>query len=155
MTLTELPDNVAALQMERKPRAGRKRPRSAGRIADAKDQAAELAAAPRPRREDAAIPPIHVDHDLLLQVVRVKVQTLIRSARLREQGLAQQPGRTHDPQCTAERLMRLMPVIEQRWLQDLMKGDEPRYGFDEVVRAFQDIVHSDAGNSDAGGAAGQ
>ncbi|EGZ08539.1 hypothetical protein PHYSODRAFT_457244, partial [Phytophthora sojae] len=90
------------------------------------------------------ISPIRVDKDLLLQVVRVKVKTLIRNAKLREQGLEQQPGKTHDPQCTAERLERLVPVIEQRWLQDLMKGDEPRYGFDEVVKVFQDIVHSDS-----------
>ncbi|KAE8898624.1 hypothetical protein PF005_g12636 [Phytophthora fragariae] len=144
MTLSELVEDVAALQGGRKQRTGRKRPRSASGLGDSRDQvAAELDAAPRPRGEDVPIPPIRVDKDLLVQVVRVKVQTLIRNAKLREQGLEQQPGKTHDPQCTAERLERLVPVIEQRWLQDLMRGDEPRYGFDEVVKAFQDIVHSD------------
>ncbi|KAL4092532.1 hypothetical protein PRIC1_011524 [Phytophthora ramorum] len=131
MTLTELPEDVATLAQV--PRVGRKRPRS---------DRSRLNTTFRPPVEDVPIPPIRVDKDLLLQVVRVKVQTLIRTAKLREKGL--EPGRKHDPHCTAERLERLVPVLEQRWLQDLMNGDEPRYGFDDVVQAFQEIVHSDA-----------
>ncbi|KAF1780795.1 hypothetical protein JG687_00011554 [Phytophthora cactorum] len=141
MTLTDLPEDVVKLE-----RSGRKRPRSdSSRLNNVVD-------ASRPRVEDVPIPPIQVDKDLLIQVVRVKVQTLIRNAKLREQGLVQQPGKKHDPHCTAERLEKLLPVIEQRWLQDLMNGDEPRYGFDEVVKIFQDIVHND---SDIGENVGQ
>ncbi|POM77661.1 TetR family transcriptional regulator [Phytophthora palmivora] len=116
MTLTELPEDVVKIELDLS----------------------------RPRSEDVPIPPIQVDKDLLIQVVRVKVQTLIRNAKLREQGQEQEPGKKHDPHCTAERLERLLPVIEQKWLQDLMNGDEPRYGFDEVVKIFQGIVHSDS-----------
>ncbi|EEY67101.1 uncharacterized protein PITG_04033 [Phytophthora infestans T30-4] len=94
--------------------------------------------------DDVQIPPIQVDKDLLIQVVRIKVQTLIRNAKLREQGVVLEPGKKRDPHCTTERLEKLLPVIEQRWLQDLMNGDEPRYGFDEVVKIFLDIVHNDS-----------
>ncbi|KAG7382865.1 hypothetical protein PHYPSEUDO_004264 [Phytophthora pseudosyringae] len=144
MTLTDLPEDVVKLE-----RSGRKRPRSdSGRLSK---QVGGLDAS-RSRAEDVPIPPIQVDKDLLVQVVRVKVQTLIRKAKLREQGQDQEPGRKHGPHCTAERLEKLLPVIEQRWLQDLMRGDEVRYGFDEVVKAFQGIVH---GDSDARENAGQ
>ncbi|KAL3664198.1 hypothetical protein V7S43_010527 [Phytophthora oleae] len=134
MTLTELPEEVVKVELDHATRAGRKRPRSdSSRL--------NVEAVDRPRVEDVPIPPIRVDKDLLIQVLRVKVQTLIRNAKLRE-GQEQQSGKKHDPQCTAERLEKLLPVIEQRWLQDLMNGDEPRYGFDEVVKVFQDIVHT-------------
>eukprot|EP00644_Phytophthora_capsici_P006651 jgi/Phyca11/118662/e_gw1.36.521.1 len=135
MTLTELPEEVVKVELDHAARAGRKRPRSdSSRL--------NIEATERPRVEDVPIPPIRVDKDLLIQVVRVKVQTLIRNAKLRELGQDQQSGKRHDPQCTAERLEKLLPVIEQQWLQDLMNGDEPRFGFDEVVKVFQDIVHT-------------
>lgn len=141
MTLTELPENVVKLELGR---SIRKRPRSDSRL---NNQVVGLDAS-RPRVEGMPIPPIQVDKDLLVQVVRVKVQTLIQKAKLCEQGLEQEPGKKHHPYCTADRLERLVPVIEQQWLQDLMNGDEPRYGFDEVVKAFQDIVHSDSDSGD-------
>jgi hypothetical protein len=142
MTLTDLPEDVAALTMAQPARLRRKRPRSDGR------RDSETRTSPR-----VPIPPIQVDHDLLVQVVRVKVQTLIRTASLREHGLQQQDeaesNQQHHPRCTAERLERLIPVIEQRWLQDLMRGDEPRYGFDEVVQALRGVVHNDSDTDDA------
>ncbi|OWZ23941.1 hypothetical protein PHMEG_0001074 [Phytophthora megakarya] len=134
MTLTELPEDVVKMELDR---SCRKRPRSDSRRSNALQVSSV-------RNEEVSIPPIQVDKDLLLQVVRIKVKTLIRNAKLREQGQNREPRKKHDPQCTAARLERLLPVIEQRWLQDLMNGDEPRYGFDEVVKVFQDIVHSDS-----------
>ncbi|KAI9984932.1 hypothetical protein PInf_004235 [Phytophthora infestans] len=132
-SVTDLPEDVVKLE-----HSGRKRPRSdSSRLNNVED-------ASRPRVEDVHIPPIQVDKDLLIQVVRIKVQTLIRNAKLREQGVVLEPGKKRDPHCTTERLEKLLPVIEQRWLQDLMNGDEPRYGFDEVVKIFLDIVHNDS-----------
>ncbi|KAG7384402.1 hypothetical protein PHYBOEH_009445 [Phytophthora boehmeriae] len=128
MTLSDLPQDVSSLH--------RKRPRSelgSRRIVESESS-----------DQDVVIPPIQVDKDLLLQVVRVKVQSLIRNRRQQEKAGA---GDRQDG-CTADRLERLVPMIEQKWLQDLMSGEKPRYGFDEIVKIFREVVHSDASDGE-------
>ncbi|RLN93366.1 hypothetical protein BBJ28_00024096 [Nothophytophthora sp. Chile5] len=127
-------------------RPNRKRPRSEGRVPTGR------VSGPGTSRDDASVlpaEPIDVDKDLLVQVLRVKVQAMVREWQVREKEA--QAESTEQRQChrIATELEKLLPVMEQQWLQELLAGDKPRYGFDEVIAALRGLVQADPDARDA------